>query len=96
MSETAGSRFAFRRCGATSGFPLGAGVSPETISIGDSVIIDDFVFLMGGEERESGVSCTSHPSPALLVEDASFSRTSPASRAAAESTRGTTTTLARA
>lgn len=29
-------------------------VSPERISIGDSVIIDDFVFIMGGEETVLG------------------------------------------
>jgi galactoside O-acetyltransferase len=55
MSETAGSRFAFRRCGADVRiFPWVRVVSPETISIGDSVIIDDFVFLMGGEDTRIG------------------------------------------
>ena len=55
MSETAGSRFAFRRCGAdVTIFPWVRVVSPETISMGDSVIIDDFVLLMGGEETRIG------------------------------------------
>jgi acetyltransferase-like isoleucine patch superfamily enzyme len=55
MSETAGSRFPFRRCGAdVTIFPWVRVVSAETISVGDSVIIDDFVFLMGGEETRIG------------------------------------------
>lgn len=55
MSETAGSRFTFRRCGAdVTIFPWVRVVSPETISIGNSVIIDDFVLLMGGEETRIG------------------------------------------
>jgi acetyltransferase-like isoleucine patch superfamily enzyme len=35
-------------------WPLAKIVSPEVISIGDSVIIDDFVFLMGGRRMEIG------------------------------------------
>ena len=54
-SETDGSRFPFRRCGAdVTIFPWARVVSAETISVGDSVIIDDFVFLMGGEETRIG------------------------------------------
>ncbi len=35
-------------------WPLAKIVSPETISIGDSVIIDDFVFFSGGPKTEIG------------------------------------------
>ncbi len=35
-------------------YPRAHLVSPETISIGDSVIIDDFVFLVGGAETRIG------------------------------------------
>lgn len=35
-------------------WPLAKLVSPETISIGDSVIIDDFVFIMGGARTDIG------------------------------------------
>ena len=35
-------------------WPLAKVVSPESISIGDSVIIDDFVFIMGGARTEIG------------------------------------------
>jgi acetyltransferase-like isoleucine patch superfamily enzyme len=35
-------------------WPLAKIVSPETIAIGDSVIIDDFVFLMGGQKTTMG------------------------------------------
>lgn len=35
-------------------WPLAKIVSPETISIGDSVIIDDFVFIMGGTKTSIG------------------------------------------
>ncbi len=35
-------------------WPLAKIVSPDVISIGDSVIIDDFVFLMGGNRSEIG------------------------------------------
>lgn len=35
-------------------WPLAKIVSPEVISIGDSVIIDDFVFLMGGRRTTIG------------------------------------------
>ncbi|MEW6530263.1 MAG: acyltransferase [Thermodesulfobacteriota bacterium] len=35
-------------------WPLAKIVSPEVISIGDSVIIDDFVFLMGGKTTTIG------------------------------------------
>jgi galactoside O-acetyltransferase len=35
-------------------WPLAKIVSPEVISIGDSVIIDDFVFLMGGKKTTIG------------------------------------------
>ena len=35
-------------------FPLAKIVSPESISIGDSVIIDDFAFIMGGKKTVIG------------------------------------------
>src|SRR4051812_43194478 len=35
-------------------WPLAKIVSPETISLGDSVIIDDFVFLVGGKRTKIG------------------------------------------
>jgi acetyltransferase-like isoleucine patch superfamily enzyme len=35
-------------------FPMARIVSPETVSIGDSVIIDDFVFIMGGKKTVIG------------------------------------------
>jgi acetyltransferase-like isoleucine patch superfamily enzyme len=35
-------------------WPLAKIISPETISIGDSVIIDDFVLLMGGQRTQLG------------------------------------------
>ncbi len=35
-------------------WPLAKVVNPEVISIGDSVIIDDFVYLSGGEETNIG------------------------------------------
>ena len=35
-------------------WPLAKIVSPEVISIGDSVIIDDFVFIMGGKKMRIG------------------------------------------
>lgn len=35
-------------------WPLAKIVSPESISIGDSVIIDDFVFIMGGKRTRIG------------------------------------------
>ena len=35
-------------------WPLAKIVSPEMISIGDSVMIDDFVFLMGGKRTTIG------------------------------------------
>ncbi len=35
-------------------FPGAKVISPQTISIGDSVIIDDFVFLMGGDKTQLG------------------------------------------
>ncbi len=52
---TAPPRPPFRRCGAdVTIFPWTRVVSPETIAIGDSVIIDDFVLLMGGEDTRIG------------------------------------------
>ena len=48
-------RFAFRACGGDVQIYSRAHiVSPEVISIGDSVIIDDFVFLVGGAETRIG------------------------------------------
>ena len=35
-------------------WPMAKIVSPEVISVGDSVIIDDFVFIMGGVRTEIG------------------------------------------
>jgi acetyltransferase-like isoleucine patch superfamily enzyme len=46
---------AFQACGQdVQIYPRAHIVSPETISIGDSVIIDDFVFLVGGVETRIG------------------------------------------
>ncbi|HEY4229368.1 MAG TPA: acyltransferase [Thermoanaerobaculia bacterium] len=48
-------RLALRACGEdVQIYPRAHIVSPETISIGDSVIIDDFVFLVGGAETRIG------------------------------------------
>jgi len=48
-------RYAFRDCGEdVQIYPRAHIVSPEAISIGDSVIIDDFVFLVGGVETRIG------------------------------------------
>jgi galactoside O-acetyltransferase len=48
-------RLAFLACGEdVQIYPRAHIVSPETISIGDSVIIDDFVFLVGGAETRIG------------------------------------------
>jgi galactoside O-acetyltransferase len=48
-------RLALRACGEdVQIYPRAHVVSPETISIGDSVIIDDFVFLVGGVETRIG------------------------------------------
>ncbi len=50
-------------------------VSPETISLGNSVIVDDFVFIMGGKNTEIGsfVHIASHTTLAgggeLIMED---------------------------
>ncbi len=46
-------RFA-RRGADVALWPLARIISPETISLGDSVIIDDFVFLMGGKKTVIG------------------------------------------
>ena len=47
--------YAFRACGEDVRiFPYARILSPETISIGDSVIIDDFVLLAGGAETRIG------------------------------------------
>lgn len=35
-------------------YPLTKILNPEVVSIGDNVIIDDFVFIMGGQETEIG------------------------------------------
>ena len=40
-------------------YPRAKILSPEVITIGDSVLIDDFVFLMGGVETRIGSFC--HP-----------------------------------
>ena len=48
-------RLPLRACGEdVQIYPRAHVVSPETISIGDSVIIDDFVFLVGGVETRIG------------------------------------------
>lgn len=48
-------RYAFRACGEdVQIYPRAHIVSPEVVSIGDSVIIDDFVFLVGGVETRIG------------------------------------------
>jgi acetyltransferase-like isoleucine patch superfamily enzyme len=53
--ETDARRFGFRACGEDVQIYSRAHiVSPEVISIGDSVIIDDFVFLVGGAETRIG------------------------------------------
>lgn len=49
------SRLPFRACGEdVQIYPRAHVVSPEAITIGDSVIIDDFVFLVGGQETRIG------------------------------------------
>ena len=53
MNETVDIKFARRGLDVTI-WPLAKIISPEVISIGDSVIIDDFVFLMGGERTIIG------------------------------------------
>jgi acetyltransferase-like isoleucine patch superfamily enzyme len=51
-------RYPFRACGEdVSIYPGAKIVSPEVVSIGDSVLIDDFVFLMGGVETRIGSFC---------------------------------------
>jgi acetyltransferase-like isoleucine patch superfamily enzyme len=53
--ETNARRFALRACGEDVQIYSRAHiVSPEVISIGDSVVIDDFVFLVGGVETRIG------------------------------------------
>lgn len=53
--ETGARRFAFRAIGEDVQIYSRAHiVSPEVVSIGDSVIIDDFVFLVGGVETRIG------------------------------------------
>lgn len=48
-------RYPFRACGEdVQIYPRAHVVSPEVVSIGDSVIIDDFVFLVGGIETRIG------------------------------------------
>jgi acetyltransferase-like isoleucine patch superfamily enzyme len=48
-------RFPFRACGEdVTIYPGAKIVSPEVVTIGDSVIIDDFVFLVGGVETRIG------------------------------------------
>jgi acetyltransferase-like isoleucine patch superfamily enzyme len=48
-------RLPFRACGEdVTIYPGAKIVSPEVVSIGDSVIIDDFVFLVGGVETRIG------------------------------------------
>ena len=47
--------YAFRACGEDVRiYPYARILSPETVSIGDSVIIDDFVLLAGGAETRIG------------------------------------------
>ena len=54
-SDAGASRYGFRACGAdVQIYPRAHIVSPEAISIGDSVIIDDFVFLVGGADTRIG------------------------------------------
>jgi len=53
--ENQAKRLPFRACGEdVQIYSRAHVVSPETISIGDSVIIDDFVFLVGGVETRIG------------------------------------------
>jgi galactoside O-acetyltransferase len=53
--ENQATRLPFRACGAdVQIYPRAHIVSPEAVSIGDSVIIDDFVFLVGGVETRIG------------------------------------------
>jgi acetyltransferase-like isoleucine patch superfamily enzyme len=53
--DTGSRRFAFRAIGEdVQIYSRAHVVSPEVISIGDSVIIDDFVFLTGGTETRIG------------------------------------------
>jgi len=53
--ENQADRLPFRKCGRdVVVWPLARIVAPERITLGDSVIIDDFVFLMGGEETVLG------------------------------------------
>ena len=55
IADTDSGRFAFRACGEdVQIYPRAHIVSPEVISIGDSVIVDDFVFLTGGAETRIG------------------------------------------
>jgi galactoside O-acetyltransferase len=54
VTETEPKR-AFRACGEDVRiYPFARILSPETVSIGDSVIIDDFVLLAGGAETRIG------------------------------------------
>ena len=55
IADTDGRRFPFRACGEdVQIYPRAHVTGAETISIGDSVIIDDFVFLTGGMETSIG------------------------------------------
>jgi acetyltransferase-like isoleucine patch superfamily enzyme len=48
-------RYAFRACGEdVQIYPRAHVVSPEVVSVGDSVVVDDFVFLVGGMETRIG------------------------------------------
>lgn len=55
MIGTGGKRHGFKRCGEdVAVFPAARIINPERIAVGNSVIIDDFVFLMAGEETVIG------------------------------------------
>jgi galactoside O-acetyltransferase len=55
VTDNVAGRLAFRARGEdVQIYPRAHSVSPEVISIGDSVIIDDFVFLVGGLETRIG------------------------------------------
>jgi galactoside O-acetyltransferase len=54
-SSTDPRRYAFRACGEDVRiYPKAHVVSPEVVTIGDSVVIDDFVFIVGGQETRIG------------------------------------------
>ena len=55
MNSSAGHGHAFAKCGKdVRVWPLAKIIGPETISLGDAVIIDDFVLIMGGRRSAIG------------------------------------------